>query len=138
MPLIQRLPRPIIALLAAFGLVAALQMGPLLAPAGSPLAPPSASAAVSTKICNSSDSTDLHRIAVIVIGGPVYYVGHGNCGPWLGNSSDQLRVNTCPDGNYISYYVIKSDSGYGPHHDGCNSNSNPPNYNGPVYYKMMN
>src|SRR4249919_2404976 len=99
-----------------------------------------AQAAVNTKVCNSSDSTDLHRIRVWVYGNPsvYYYVNHGNCGPWLSNTDDQLRVNTCPDGNYISYYVIKSSGGYGPHHDGCNSQSNVPDYNGNVYYKMMN
>ena len=99
-----------------------------------------ADAAVNTKVCNSSDSTDLHRIRVWVNGNPsvYYYISHGNCGPWLSNSDDQLRVNTCPDGNFITYYVIKSSGGYGPHHDGCNSQSNVPDYNGNVYYKMMN
>ena len=99
-----------------------------------------AEAAVSTRICYSSDSTDHHSLRVWTVGSgsPWYTVQYGNCSPWIGNSDDQLRVNTCPEGNFISYYVIKSDSGYGPHHNGCNSGSNPPNYNGNVYYKMMN
>ena len=102
-------------------------------------ATPAQAAGISTKICYSSDSTDHHRLRIWFIDtGVYYYVNYGDCGPWLGNSYDQMRVNTCPDGNYISYYVIKSDSGYGPHHNGCNSASNPPNYNGYVYYKMMN
>jgi len=37
----------------------------------------------------------------------------------------------------FSYYVIKSSGSYGPKHYGCNI-SNPPDYNGNVYYKMMN
>src|SRR4249919_888686 len=98
-----------------------------------------ASAATDIKICNSSDSTDLHRImAWFTNSGAYYYVTHGNCSPWLSNNSGQVRVDTCPDNNVFSYYQIKSDSGYGPKHYGCNSNSNPPDYNGNVYYKQMN
>jgi len=117
-----------------------LQAAPALVPAGFLGAPQPAAASVSTKVCNSSDSTDLHRIRVWVYLNPsvYYYVNHGSCGPWLANGDDQLRVNTCPDGNTFSYYVIKTNSGYGPKHYGCNSDSNVPDYNGNAYYKMMN
>ena len=96
-------------------------------------------AATSTRICNSSDSTDLHRIRVYdsVPGGWYYYVSHGNCSPYVDITG--ALVNTCPDGNSISYYVIKNPGGsYGTHHNGCNPDSNPTNVSGNIYYKMMN
>jgi len=135
--LLRRLPRPVIALLAALGLVAALQLVPTIAPATSPFAPVAAHAATDTSICNSSDSTDLHEIFQWIInGGPGYFVPHGDCGPWFGNG-DNVRVDTCPHNNVFSYYQIKPAGGsYGPKHYGCNSNSNPPT--GKVYYKMIN
>lgn len=135
--LLRRLPRPVIALLVALGLVAALQLAPSLVPADSPFAPPTASAVTDTKICNSSDSTDLHDIfAWIINGGPGYFVPHGQCGPWFGNG-DNVRVDTCPYNNVFSYYQLKTLPGsYGPKHYGCNSNSNPPT--GQTYYRQRN
>lgn len=100
---------------------------------------PASAAGISTKICYSSDSTDHHSLEIWIIGSGAHYnVAYATCGPWLSNTNDQLRVDVCWDNQNISYYQIKSDSGYGPKHYGCNSGSNPPNYNGNVYYKLMN
>ena len=109
----------------------------VLAVSGAMIATP-AQAAVSTKICHSSDSSDHSPILIWIIGsGANYTVQYGNCGPWLSNSNDELRVDTCPNsGNGSAGYWIKSDNGYGPLHDGCNGASNPPNFNGNVYYKL--
>ncbi len=96
-----------------------------------------AQAGTDTKICNSSDSTDQHRIfAWIINGGPGYFINHGDCGPWFGYG-DNVRVDTCPDNNVFNYYQLKTLPGsYGPKHYGCNSNSNPPT--GQTYYRQTN
>lgn len=119
---------------------AAIAASTILGVSGAALAAVPAQASVSTRICYSSDSTDHHSLRVWTVGSgsPYWTVQYGSCSPVIGNSYDQLRVNTCPENNYISYYVIKSSGSYGPHHDGCKSDSNPPDYNGNVYYKMMN
>ena len=94
--------------------------------------------ATSSRICNSSDSTDLHRIRVYdYVDDWYYYVGHGNCSPYIDLAG--ALVNTCPDGNTFNYYQIKSPGGsYGQRHYGCNSGSNPTNKSGDTYYKQMN
>ena len=51
-----RLPRPIVAILVALSIVGVLQAGPALAPAGSPLAPQTASAQTYLDIYNSINS----------------------------------------------------------------------------------
>jgi len=118
--------------LAALGasLVLALGLGALAAQP--------ASAAVNTKVCHSSDSSDHSPILVWIIGSNAYYVvEYGTCGPYLSNSNDELRADTCPAiGNGSAGYWIKSDSGYGPFHSGCNGGSNVPNFSGLVYYKL--
>ena len=136
MTLLRRLPRPILALLAAFGLIAALQATPALAPADTPLVAQQAQAAeFPMKVCHSTDSVGDAPIFAYNTktgyGKFLYSSGPEGerCTPYL-SSPSYVRVDTLD----VDSYKIKGNDGYGPCHDHGITDSNPPDVS-LVYYK---
>jgi hypothetical protein len=137
--LLRRLPRPLLALLAAFGLIAALQGTPALVPAGSPAAPVAAQASIGgeQEICNSSNSVAGIKVWSTIGGSQFpWYLGMGQCHTFP-QASNEIRVDVDIDnGPYDvdSYYIGVEGQGYGPCHNGENQDSDPPNV-APLYVK---
>ena len=127
MTLLHRLPRPLLAILAAFGLVAALQAAPATAPAGSALAPQQAAASSNLLICLSTASTPSNHPITIYHDGDYdlthRYLNRGDC-DYVYNGDSGARV-LIPW--YDRYWIGVENEGYGGCHNGPQGLSNPSN-----------
>jgi hypothetical protein len=133
MTILKRLPRPLAAIFAAFALILGLQVAPAVAPAGSIIAPPTASASSYLTICLSTASTPSgHPITIFHEGDydlTHKYLNRGDCDD-IYNADGLARV-AIPW--YDRYWIGVENEGYGSCHNGpqsWNGNpSNPPNAN---------
>jgi hypothetical protein len=102
--------------------LAAIGASALLVASGAVLAQP-AQAASTIVVCNSPISWT--RIAATGWG----FIGEGNCSGALPNGSNQVRVDTDPDGPSHSYWTTYDNLPHGScHTDSDNHSSDPSNY----------